>query len=463
MTGGLLQLVAKGIEDVYLTSDPHITFFKNIYKKHVLFSIESIRQNFNDKGNFGKKISCLISKSGDLIGNVILVITLPEIKKHMINEKSNNIQFSWNKKIGYSIVKKIEIEIGGKIIDENYGEWLNIWSELTYKKKDELNKVIGNIPELYNFSDEKDEYTLYIPLQFWFCKSYSLAIPIICLQHTDVKINVEFNDFDKCHSIIPTHTMEIENDFVNFDKYDYMIQNIKKDDARYGIFYDYDIITKKLYYNLISEKDFESQKINTYSKMNNDEYPFNIINNPKDKYNIFSKNNKSWVQPKITICEENKDILNCSNRINKKSNIINIKESYLIIDYIYIDQEHRNQFLNNSHEYLIEQIQFTGEKIIESNHLNINLNFINPVKSIFWTIQKNSMYESNDLFNYTNEPLYDSENNPKGISLIKEQSINLSEKKRISEREYQYFNYVQAYQHFNNIQEGINMYSFSFR
>ena len=127
MTGGIIQLVSYGAEDLFLINDPQITFFKIVYRRHTNFSVEAIPQYFNQTPNFGRKSSCIITKQGDLIGQTYLVLTLPELKYKNIN---NNILFAWSRKIAFNIIKNVEIIIGDQLIDKQYGEWLNIWYEL---------------------------------------------------------------------------------------------------------------------------------------------------------------------------------------------------------------------------------------------------------------------------------------------------------------------------------------------
>src|SRR5579872_1248316 len=128
MPGGLIQLVAYGEEDLFLTSDPQITFFKILYRRHTNFSIEEIRQNFTHTPDFGKRLTCILSHAGDLISNTYLVVTLPSIPQFLNSDGSIDTitKFAWARKIGYALIKTIDVEIGGQLIDRQYGEWLSI-------------------------------------------------------------------------------------------------------------------------------------------------------------------------------------------------------------------------------------------------------------------------------------------------------------------------------------------------
>ena len=122
MGGGLMQLVAYGAQDIYLTGNPQITFFKVVYRRHTNFSVESIEQTFNGTADFGKKVSATIARNGDLIHKILLEIKLAEITGE------NNYTYKWVSWLGERIIKYVDIEIGGQRIDRHYGEWLHIWS-----------------------------------------------------------------------------------------------------------------------------------------------------------------------------------------------------------------------------------------------------------------------------------------------------------------------------------------------
>jgi hypothetical protein len=79
MTGGLLEIVTYGSQDLYLTGTPEITFFKVVYRRHTNFAIENIRVNFDDTVGFGLDSSLTIPKVGDLVHKMYLEIILPKI------------------------------------------------------------------------------------------------------------------------------------------------------------------------------------------------------------------------------------------------------------------------------------------------------------------------------------------------------------------------------------------------
>src|SRR5580765_2421856 len=121
MAGGLIQLVAYGVQDLYLTGDPQITYFKILYRRHSNFSVESIVQNFSSPANFGETVSCTLSRAGDLIGETFLYVEIPAIPKFInqtTGEEDETKQIAWVHNLGYALIQEIFIEIGGKLIDK---------------------------------------------------------------------------------------------------------------------------------------------------------------------------------------------------------------------------------------------------------------------------------------------------------------------------------------------------------
>ena len=205
MGGGLMQLVAYGAQDVYLTGNPVITFFKVVYRRHTNFAMESIQQTFNGTPNWGSRVSATISRNGDLITNTYLQVTIGAFKINDVDatgyDESSEDTIINTTSIGHSLIKTIELEIGGQRIDKHYGDWLEIWSELTVPQEKLIGfntmigkRIIGSGDNVLTGATHTAETTYYIPLQFFFCRNPGLALPLIALQYHEVKINVEFND-----------------------------------------------------------------------------------------------------------------------------------------------------------------------------------------------------------------------------------------------------------------------------
>jgi hypothetical protein len=188
-SGALMSLVAYGAQDVYLTGNPQITHFKVVYRRHTNFALETISISMSGNCQFGSKPHVCITRNGDLISNVYLQVTLEAVKP------SAGSKFAWVRRLGHALLKSVEVEIGGSRIDKQFGVWLNIWYDLAHHAGDGERgffRMIGDVPELTNYNGtDKCEYTLYIPLQFWFNRHYGLSLPLIALQYHEVRLHFD--------------------------------------------------------------------------------------------------------------------------------------------------------------------------------------------------------------------------------------------------------------------------------
>jgi hypothetical protein len=193
-----MQLVAYGAQDIYLTGNPMITYFKVVYRRHTNFAMESIAQVFSGTVNFNNKVTALIARSGDLVSGLTMEATLPALTNGR-----------WTDDVGHHLIDEVSIEIGGQLIDKHYGDWLEIWAQLTVPASKQIGyrEMIGQDPKdsLGRPSGLQRLYTttnfdtithaarkVYIPLQFWFCRNVGLALPLIALQYHEVKVSVTF-------------------------------------------------------------------------------------------------------------------------------------------------------------------------------------------------------------------------------------------------------------------------------
>jgi len=311
-----MQLVAYGAQDVYLTTNPQITFWKVVYRRHTNFSMESIEQTFNGQADFGRRVQCTISRNGDLAYRTYLQVTLPQIDASKAR---------WLDYPGEQLISEVEVEIGGQRIDKQYGDWMHIWNQLTMTSEQEraYNAMVGQTTQLTYLTNPKyadvatacsnssapasvcaprkslPETTLYVPLQFWFCRNPGLALPLIALQYHEVKITLTLRPIDEC----------------------------------------------------------------------------------------------LWA---CGASETTKDTTAHSKSLVAAS---------LYVDYIFLDTDERRRMAQNPHEYLIEQLQFTGDESIGSTSNKIKLNFNHPCKELVWVVQKDSIvdyckhYTANDAVN----------------------------------------------------------------
>ena len=190
MAGGLLQIVASGAQDVYLTGNPQITFFKVVYRRHTNFSMESIQQFFRNEQNldFGKSAYSVIERKADLMSGAVLEITLPALNQ----TQDGNTRVNWVNGIGNALIKSAVVKIGGYTVDTQSGEWMDIHSQynVTKDKRNTYDEMVGNRATDTNILAD-NELTLHIPLNFWFSNP-GLALPIEALQYHDVEIYFNF-------------------------------------------------------------------------------------------------------------------------------------------------------------------------------------------------------------------------------------------------------------------------------
>ena len=315
MAGGLMQLVAYGAQDVYLTGNPQITFWKVSYKRHTNFAMESIEQTFNGQADFGRRVTCTISRNGDLAYRTYLQVTLPEINQSMRNnnDAGAGVYARWLDFPGEQLISQVEVEIGGQRIDRQYGDWMHIWNNLTLPvdQTPGYYGMVGNTTELTFITDPSfndvdgpcqstaprqvcaprnalPETTLYVPFQFWYCRNPGLALPLIALQYHEVKINLDIRPIDEC----------------------------------------------------------------------------------------------LWAVGSLST-------VNCVNNGGRVTAAYNqsLVAASLYVDYVFLDTDERRRMAQNPHEYLIEQLQFTGDESVGSSSNKIKLNFNHPVKELIWVVQ----------------------------------------------------------------------------
>lgn len=399
-------------QDVYLTGNPQITFFKTMYRRHTNFSMESIESPFNGQADWGKKITCPISRNGDLIGRVYLRIEIPDIRIPAPATDGDAIGFRWLPSLGHTILRTAEIEIGGQKIDKHYGEWLHIWNELTQTAGHALGyaNMIGNTPDLTEMQwiqtvvgatpltngtlDSSNNLVikgkpLYVPLQFWFCRHTGLALPLIAMQYHEVKITVELRDVKDCY----------------------------------------------------------------WAGTRDD------VNDPLSE----------WITSMDTVRPGSLPSVN------------------LYVNYVYLDSDERRRFAQISHEYLIDQLQFTGDESTSQVSNKFKVNFNHPVREVVWVVQPDAHLEDGKFgkqwFNFTDDDaatdavdvlgggaaggaqyVQTSTFFGKGENPVRMCKMQLNGHDRFSERDGRYFNLVQPYESHENIpSKGINVFSFGLR
>tara|TARA_B100000900_G_scaffold104067_1_gene86313 strand:- start:2760 stop:4343 length:1584 start_codon:yes stop_codon:yes gene_type:complete len=401
MGGGLMQLVAYGAQDIYLTGNPQITFFKVVYRRHTNFSMESIQQSFNGNADYGGYAVCTISRNGDLIQRIYLENTFHFDHGPGSDNDSgpDNAVPGIRERYGNSLIKECEIEIGGQQIDKHIGLWNRVYSDLnefnptgyfgadTSDKESNFVKPKGSgtlyqlmTGNTYGFnSNSKDQdffgasggdaingitYKdddsghitdghIFIPLNFWFCRNPGLALPLIALQYHEVKIHINFE-----HERRLLYTC---------------------DDSTGG--------TKGIVY--------------PYERHSNHNHDF-----------------KLWV------------------------------------DYIYLDTDERRRFAQVSHEYLIEQLQHNVFNLTDTNS-SVELHFNHPVKEMIWCSKSVGQQGRNRTDGNIGELLGNgitSREDPSSGETSLDQmggewKLKLNGHDRFSERDTKYFTRTQVWQH----------------
>lgn len=244
MGGCVLQIVSKGQHDELITNCPEITFFQAVYKRHTRFAIETNEIMPTGNVGFGSRIKIPITKLGDLLSNISLRVKLPALKQPVSDENSfSTTKLSWINGIGHALIEKIEFTINNVVMDSFNGEWLHINSSFCYpnSKLESYKKMVSyeydvNRTTQTTFSyNNTGEMEMIIPLPFWFCKSISQAIPLLCMPFVEFGVNINIrnledlvvqNNYDVTYPIqFDTNTSRCPLDITILADYVYLNQN----------------------------------------------------------------------------------------------------------------------------------------------------------------------------------------------------------------------------------------------
>ena len=478
MSGGFLQLAAKGEEDIYLTGNPQITFFVSVYKRYTNFSIENIRQYFEGEADFGKKVYCKLESIGDLISDIYLHVKLPSLINFNSKIKESNIglneddsrhdlTYHWINYVGHALINYVEIEIGGVVIDKHYGIWLQIWSELTMpdEKKQGYYDMIGY--SSYNTSDfyfkNQTEYDIYVPLNFWFCRDRGLALPIIAIQHQEVRINMVFR---KAEDLIIRKNCSINNiglcnDFTNLNN------NNNNNNVNFDML---KIRFAELYVDYIFLEDHERRYFI------NSEHEYLIEQVQMNTNMLYSRGTRNVNIDNETFTQERCEVVNgklgpdCAPHVESHKVEINFKHPVKELIWVF----------NSSN--LIEKNEDNNYQGNEWFNFGINTYpncYENKDENLYAYSDTNSLI-NNSLNNYitNNDNLdecidndliqgktinHDYGINPSNISPMNDATLYIEGKERMEKREYQYYKLIQPYQRHTNVPlDWIYVYSFAF-
>jgi hypothetical protein len=332
-----MQLVAYGAQDIYLTGNAQITFFKVVYRRHTNFAVESVEQTFQGTPGFNKRVTCTISRNGDLISDVFLEVTLTKIS-------ANTTKTWWPAE---ALIQEVELEIGGQRIDKHYNTWLRIYDEL-FRHGDDA----AGYERLVNFTADEQTVTgelkkkFYVPLVFFFNRNPGLALPLIALQYHEVKLSFLFAKTDL-----------------------------------------------------------------------------------------------------MTDC-------------GVKALTDNDMEARLFVDYIFLDVDERKRFAQVSHEYLITQVQHTGDEtaLVQNTNQNLSLNLNHPCKYLAW------VFANPNSHGHFAGPAALRNTTSEFLAPLKRAKLQLNGHDRATERDGSYYNYVQPWQTLRAVPKaGVYMYSFALK
>jgi hypothetical protein len=346
MGGGLLQLVAYGAQDAYITGNPHITFWKVLYKRHTNFAIEAFRVNFTGAPTYGQRVVAVVNRNADLVWKTYVEVALPDMGTGI------NPDVTWSsgvqRRLGYALLKKIEVEIGGQIIDTHYGEWLYLWETLTadfntaYKLDGMVGGALGGT-STGALACQGRPNVLYVPLQFWFNRNPGLALPLIALQYHEVRFNITLGDST----------------------------------------------------DLVSKGDYTT--------------------------------------------------------INAAAAALPaLRDMSLYIDYVYLDVDERRRFAQESHEYLIDQVQYTGQQQITTSSARLDLTLNHPVKELVWVFQDSRFSDCAYVGQVTDPNTSASSDYTMPFTyadIVNRARLQINGQDRFDERYGDYFWKVQPYQH----------------
>lgn len=390
--GGLLQLVATGKQDLFLTGNPQVSFFKMVYRRHTNFAVESQPMYFDGTPNFGQRITCLIPRRGDLLGRVFLDVTLPLIKDTQGNP------LSYTNSIGHALIQEITFEVGEQEIDRQTGEWMEIWTQLSTPpgQRAALNEMIGRV-EPYTMSSSvqitpgystdnpplasSDGIHLLIPLQFYFCNNPGLYVPLIALQYSPIRINITLRPLQQLFWVpLPTPP----------------------------------------------------------------------------------------ASQQIALTQGTQ----CTTQVSCTTPITNMM---LWGEYVYLDVDERRMFVSETHEYVIEQVQYTPPYPLTANQntATISVEFNHPIKEFMVVVQRDVMESLNEWFNYSNlatgeevptlvKPYVNSRSPAGRLDLISTATLQLDGYDRFATRNAQYFRLQQPYDHHTTTPDTSFIYNYSF-
>jgi hypothetical protein len=408
MPGGIMQLVSTGGLDQYIIGSPEISYFKAVYKRHTNFAMESVRQTFLTAPVLTTgvtTVTCRIGRIGDLLSDVFFNFRLPAIysRNVAVGNETKNYKFRWIKNIGEYVIRKYSLRMDTQLIDEGYGEWIEIWNELSLPagKRAAYNEMIGNVSEVfnpvannayavirnnnltfesYNVSDGTtpsiEERRVIVPIPFWFSKNPALALPLVALQYQTVDVILELRSVEDLYQVFDE----------NADVY-------------------------------VSPVEYSRRY-------------------PAEAANVSIQN---FVKQSVSVLPNTLDL-----------------NAHLECNYVFLDDAERRLIATSTLDYLVERIYRSEQGGITSQG-TMNLVISNPVKEMIWFARRNDVSSYNDWTNFTRTYPED-----KRYPIMATAKFMWNGMERMEEKSGDYFNKIQPFQHHSNgPRQGLYSYSFA--
>jgi hypothetical protein len=412
----------------------------------------------------------IIDDLKSLLNNYLLQLTI--IKTNMYEmllfyEKINNIMlrqfinFAWVEYLGHQIINRVEVEIGGKMIDFTDSVRMNINYQLTNKILHDItySKLIGNVSELTSFDNTiKPPYILYVPIDFWFGKYSGLSLPLIYLRYHDVKINVKLNDLVNCcyyetlnseimiEELIQLNSVSLIVNYVYLDtderkKFAQLSHEYLIDQTQIANFTE--IKTEKLnielpFFNPIKQLFWVVRDIANIQRLKYFDYSDTYYT---DIYEVLNAYDNSGIDSNLTT---SRNLVKIRTVDYKLSNYISVGDSINITNSIYYNGTY--QVIKMDAEYLyVAYDSFMKEEY----KYNYDVFIVNGITT--YSKSKNYMGNSQAYICKINN------SNP-----IKLSTLELNGVQRFYKVDSTYTNFVQPYQHNTKAPNyGLNSYSFA--
>jgi hypothetical protein len=436
--GGLLQLVAQGKQDVFLTGNPSVTWFKFVYRRYTNFAIESQRMYFEGSPNFGQRLTCLVPRNGDLLGPMFLKVTLPQLYFTGSGKPVGYVNSP-----GHALIQEISVQIGEQEIDKQTGQWMEIWSSLTVdaSQRTGFEQMVGQRPgyPFIDISNNAPDISGANP---------TLAPYIFSRENGNSLVDLSGVAIDAIANKINPNPSSTQ------------VPGVGGVQPPFPRTYDDPILGPQtlyiplrfwfnknpgLYLPLLAMQ-YHPVRINVTLAPLQDMFYCSALYNPEKPTNPQVCNAGLSVQPAQLGIE-------------------------LWGDYVYLDVPERRRFVSSNLEYLIEQVQYTPPMAIPRNSrfATLSLNFNHPIKEFIWVLQRNIMTNRHEYFNWSSQGFYEIMKNrqnglpnpPRRSDLMVNAKIQLDGQDRFDARDPVYFRLVQPYQRHTTIPSDRYIYVYS--